>query len=128
MTNFNWLKLDTNQLYATLKEGKIWTYKLKSKISLLVALIQWCVTESNLSLIFTKTLLFAHSRAYLCNNSHNAYKKADGNSKLNITKLNPWKLTFQGFKLVVTTQLFPSLLLFPSSLKAFCRHLKSKKP
>ena len=66
----------------------------EGKISLLVTFIQRFVTQSKLSLIFTKTLLFPHKTAYFSNNSHNAYKNADGNSKFNITKLNAWKLTF----------------------------------
>ena len=56
---------------------------------MLVTFIQRFVTQSQLSLIFTKTLLFPHKTAYFSNNSHNAYKNADGNSKFNITKLNP---------------------------------------
>ena len=66
----------------------------KGKIGLLLNFIERSVTQSQLSLIFTKTLLFPHKTAYFSNNSHNAYKNADGNSKFNITKLNPWKLTF----------------------------------
>ena len=50
----------------------------ESKISLLLTFIQWFVTQSKLSLIFTKTLLFPHKTAYFSNNSHNAYKNADG--------------------------------------------------
>ena len=50
----------------------------ESKISLLLTFIQWFVTESKLSLVFTKTLLFPHETAYFSNSSHNAYKKADG--------------------------------------------------
>ena len=55
---------------------------------LLVTFIQRFVTETKLSLIFSKTLLFPHKTAYFLNNSHNAYKNADSNSKFNITKLN----------------------------------------
>ena len=56
---------------------------------MLVTFIQRFVAQSQLSLIFTKTLLFPHKTAYFSNNSHNPYKTADGNSKFNITKLNP---------------------------------------
>ena len=52
------------------------------------------VKQSKLSLILTETLLRPHKTAYFSNNSHNAYKNTDGNSKFNITKLNPWKFTF----------------------------------
>ena len=45
------------------------------------------------SLIFSKRLLFPRKKAYFSNKSHIAYKNADGNSKFNITKFNPWKLT-----------------------------------
>ena len=61
----------------------------EGKISLLVTLIQRFVAQCKLSPIFTKTLLFPHKTTYFSNNSHNAYKNADGNSKFNITKLNP---------------------------------------
>ena len=62
--------------------------EIEGKISLLVTFIQRFVTQSKLSLIFTKTLLFPNKTAYFLNNSHNAYKNADGNSKFNVTKLN----------------------------------------
>ena len=61
----------------------------EGKIKLLVTFIQWFVTQSKLSLIFTKALLFPHKTVYFSNNSHNAYKNADGNSNFRITKLNP---------------------------------------
>ena len=61
----------------------------EGKISLLVTVIQRFVTQSKLSLIFTKTLLFPHKTVYISNNSYNAYKNADGQSKFNITNLNP---------------------------------------
>ena len=63
--------------------------EIEGKISLLVTFIQRFVTQSKLSLIFTKTLLFPHTTAYFSNNSHNVYKNADDNTKFNITKLNP---------------------------------------
>ena len=47
-----------------------------------------------LSVIFIKTLLFPYKSANFSNNSHNTYTNADGNSKFNITNLNPRKLTF----------------------------------
>ena len=56
---------------------------------MLVTFIQWFVTQSKLSLIFTKTLLFLHKTAYFSNNSHNTCKNADGNANFNTTKLNP---------------------------------------
>ena len=66
----------------------------ESKISLLVNFIQRFVAQSKLSLIFTKTLLFPNKTAYFSNNSHNAYKNADVNSKFNISKLNSSKIDF----------------------------------
>ena len=65
----------------------------EGKINLLVIFIRF-VTQSKLSLIFTKTLLFPHKAACFSNKPRGAYKNADGNSKFHITKLNPWKLTF----------------------------------
>ena len=59
----------------------------EDKINLLVTFIQRFVTQSKLSLIFTKTAY------YFSDSSHDALKNAD-NSKFHITKLNPWKLTF----------------------------------
>ena len=59
----------------------------EDKMSLFVTFIQQFVTQSKLSLIFTKTLLFPHKTTYFSNNLHDAYKNADGNSKFNITKL-----------------------------------------
>ena len=41
--------------------------------------IQRFVTQSKLSVVFTKALLFSHKTAYFLNNSHNTYK--NGNSK-----------------------------------------------
>ena len=61
----------------------------EDKISLLVTFIEQFVTQSKLSLIFTKILMFPHKTIYIYNNSYNAYKKADGNSKFIRTKLNP---------------------------------------
>ena len=59
----------------------------EGKINLLVTFIQRFVTQSKLSLIFTKTL-FPHKTAYFSDNSHDALKNAD-DSKFHITKLNP---------------------------------------
>ena len=53
----------------------------------LVTFRQQFVTQSRLPLIFTKTLLLSHKRAYFSHRSHDTYKDVDGNSKLNITKL-----------------------------------------
>ena len=61
----------------------------EGKISLLVTLIQRFVAQSKLSLIFSKTLLFPDKTAYFSNNLQGAYKNADGNSKFQISKLNP---------------------------------------
>ena len=61
------------QLTQNLNEGKI---------SLLVTFIKQFATQSKLSLIFTKKLLFPQETAYLSSNSHDVYKSADGNSVL----------------------------------------------
>ena len=63
--------------------------EIEGKISLLVTFTQRFITQSKLSLIFTKTLLFPHKTAYFSNSLHGAYKNADGKSKFNTTKLNP---------------------------------------
>ena len=62
----------------------------ESKINLLVTFTQWFVTHNNLSLVFTKTLLFQHKTSYFSNESHDSYKNADVNSKFHITKLIPF--------------------------------------
>ena len=46
----------------------------EGNINLLLTFIQWFVTQSNLSLIFTKTLLFPHKTVYFSNGSHGSYK------------------------------------------------------
>ena len=61
----------------------------EGKINLLVTFIQRFVTQSKLSLIFTKTLLFPHKTAHFLNLLHDTYKNVDGNSKFNITKQIP---------------------------------------
>ena len=53
--------------------------KIEGKINLLVTFIKRFVTQSKLSVVFTKALLFPHKTAYFSNNSHNTYK--NGNSK-----------------------------------------------
>ena len=83
----------------------------EGKISLLVAFIQRFVTQSKLSLIFTEILLFPHKAAYFSNNLHDAYKNADGNSKFNITKLNPRKLTFWKELVVTKDEIKVSVIL-----------------
>ena len=83
----------------------------EGKISLLVTFIQRFVTQSKLSLIFTKTLLFPHKTAYFSNNSHNAYKNADGNSNFNLTKLNPWKFTFWKELVIAKDEIEVSVIL-----------------
>ena len=59
------------------------------KISLLVTFMERFVTQSKLSLNFTKKLSFPHKTDYFLNNSHYACKNADGNSKFILTMLNP---------------------------------------
>ena len=58
----------------------------EGKISLLVPFIQRFLTQSKLSLIFSKTLLLPHKTAYFLNNLHDAYKNADGKSKFILSK------------------------------------------
>ena len=69
------------------------------------------VKESKLSLIFSKTLLFPHKTAYFSNNSHDAYKNAHDSSKFNITKLNPWKLTFWKQTVIAEDEIKVSVIL-----------------
>ena len=64
---------------------------MEGKISLLVTFIQRFVTQSKMSVIFTKTLLFSHETACFSSNLRDAYKNADVNSKITITKA---ELTF----------------------------------
>ena len=61
----------------------------EDKNSLLVTSTQRFVTQSKLSLMFTKTLLFPYKIAYFLEISHKAYKNADNNSKFSTSKLNP---------------------------------------
>ena len=61
----------------------------EGRISFVVTFIQRFVTQSKLSLIFTETLLFSQKLACFSNNLHDACQNADGNSKFNVTKLNP---------------------------------------
>ena len=65
----------------------------EGKINLPGTFVQRFVTQSKLSLIFTKTLHF-HITAYFLNNPHDALKNVD-DSKFHVTKLNPWKLIFR---------------------------------
>ena len=81
------------------------------KISLIVTFMQWCVTQSKLSLSFTKALSFPHKKACFCNNSHNAYKNGDCNPKFNVTKLNPWKLTFWKQPVIAKDEIKVSIIL-----------------
>ena len=67
---------------------------MEGKISLVLTFKQRFLTQSKLSLKFTKLLLFPHKTAYFSNNSHNVYGNAHYNSKFNTTNLNPWRLTF----------------------------------
>ena len=83
----------------------------EGKISLLVTFIQRFVTQSKLSLIFTKTLFFPHKTAYFSNNWHKPYKNANVNSKLNITKLNPSKLTFWKQPVITKDKIKVSVIL-----------------
>ena len=61
----------------------------EGKINLLVTFIQRFVTQSKLSLIFTKTLYFHIKQPIFWITHMNA-----DDSKFHITKLIPWKLTF----------------------------------
>ena len=83
----------------------------EDKISLLLTFIQRFATQSKLSLIFTKTLLFSHKTAYFSNNSHNAYENADGDSKFNITKLNTSKSTFSKQPVIAKDEIKVSVIL-----------------
>ena len=76
---------------------KLQAYFIKKESLAQVFSFEFCEVSKNT--FFQNTsgrlfLLFPHKTAYFSNNSHNAYKNADGNSKFNITKLNAWKLTF----------------------------------
>ena len=65
----------------------------EGKINLQVTFTHSFVTQSKLSLIFTKTQLFSHKTAYFLTDSLGSYyKTADGNSKFHITKLIPSKI------------------------------------
>ena len=61
--NFNWVTLDTDQFYSTLLMRiklicqSYLNLETKGKINLLVIFLERLVTQSKLSLIFTKTLL-----------------------------------------------------------------------
>ena len=59
-------------LLYSYKEVQNLNLETEGKITLLVTFIQRFVTQSKLSLIFTKTLLFPHKTAYFSNNSHDA--------------------------------------------------------
>ena len=67
--------------------------------------IQWFVKQSKLFLIFTTTLYFLHKTAYFLNNSNDACKNADGNSKFHITKLNSWKFSFWKQPIIVEDEI-----------------------
>ena len=60
----------------------------EGKINLLVTFIQLFVTQSKLSLIFIKILIFPYKTAYFLNNSHDSYKNAGGNSKIPLLKID----------------------------------------
>ena len=87
----------------------------EGKISVIVTFIERFVTQNKLPLIFTKTLLFPHKTAYFSNRSHNAYKNADGNSKFNMTKLNPWKLPFWKEPVIAKKEIKVSVILAKKS-------------
>ena len=93
-----WLTLiDLNQMqihfFLFLSGGEKLNLETAGKVSLPVTFVQQFVTKSKVSLIFIKTLLFLHKTTHFSNNSYDVYKNANGNSKFNITKLNPWKLS-----------------------------------
>ena len=73
--------------------------------------MQRFVTQNKLSLSFTKTLLFPDKTAYFSNNSYNLHNNADGNTKCNITKSNPWKLTFSLQWVIVKDEIKVSVIL-----------------
>ena len=83
----------------------------EGKISLLETCIQRFATQSKLSPIFSKTLLFPYKTTYFLNNSHDPYKNTDGNSKINITRLNPWKLTFWKQPVIAEDEIKVSVIL-----------------
>ena len=85
--------------------------QIEGKISLLVTFILRFVTQSKLSLIFSRALLFQDKAACFSNNSHDAYKNVCGNSKLDITKLNPWKLTFWKQRIIAEEEIKVSVIL-----------------
>ena len=76
----------------------------EGKINLLVTFIQRFVTQSKLSLIFTKTAY------YFSDSSHDALKNAD-NSKFHITKLNPWKLIFRKQPIITEDEIKVNVIL-----------------
>ena len=73
--------------------------------------MQQFVTQSQLSLIFTKTLLFPHKTVYFSNNSNTAYKNADGNSTFIITNLSPLKLSFWKQLIIANDEIKVSVIL-----------------
>ena len=73
--------------------------------------MQRFVTQSKLSLIFTKILLFPHETAYFLDNSHNAYNNADANSKFNVIKLYPGKLSFRKQQVIAKNEIKVSVTL-----------------
>ena len=76
----------------------------EGKIYLLITFIQRFVTQSKLSLIFTKTAY------YFSDSSHDALKNAD-NSKFHITKLNPWKLIFRKQPIIAGDEIKVNVIL-----------------
>ena len=83
----------------------------EGRISFVVTFIQRFVTQSKLSLIFTETLLFSQKLACFSNNLHDACQNADGNSKFNVTKLNPWKLSFWKQSVMAKDEIKVSVIL-----------------
>ena len=80
----------------------------EDKINLIVNFIQRCVKRSKLSLIFTKTLYF-HIKHPIFRITH-ALKNED-DSKLHITNLNLWKLTFRKQPIIAEDEIKVSVIL-----------------
>ena len=70
--------------------------------------MQRYVTQSKLKSLNHYYLLI---KAYFSNKSHNAYKNADGNSKFNTTKVNPWKVTLWKQPIIAKDEINVSVIL-----------------
>ena len=79
----------------------------EGKINLLIIFIQRFVAQSKLSLIFTKTLYFP-IKQHIFRITH--MKNAD-DSRLHITKLNPWKLSFRKEPIIAGDEIRVNVIL-----------------